>query len=194
MTILLAPPDLAGSKLVRFTVDQFDALAHAGLLDDHGSTELRDGLVCEMAPQYVPHFWVKMALFRVLDRALVAFAPLEAGIEVSLNAGRFEQPMPDIIVWTPHFTLGAVDPAHVRLVIEVSETTQAQDLGRKRQVYARAGIAEYWIADIPDRTLHRFWDSDGNTYAKRDRIAFGERASSVTIAGLAIDTSALTQH
>ena len=194
MTILLAPPDLAGSKLVRFTVDQFDALAHAGLLDDHGRTELRDGLVCEMAPQYVPHFWVKMALFRALDRALAAFAPLEAGIEVSLNAGRFEQPMPDIIVWTPHFTSGAIDPAHVRLVVEVSETTQAQDLGRKRRVYARAGIAEYWAADIPGRTLHRFCDSDGDTYAKRDRIAFGELVSSVTIAGLEIETSALTQH
>ena len=39
------------------------------------------------------------------------------------------------------------------MLIEVSDASLAFDRKRKRTVYARGGIAEYWIVNIPDRMV-----------------------------------------
>lgn len=44
-------------------------------------------------------------------------------------------------------------PAQAVLVIEVSVTSRAVDLGRKAAIYAAAGIPDYWVLDIADRRL-----------------------------------------
>jgi Uma2 family endonuclease len=49
------------------------------------------------------------------------------------------------------------------LVIEVSVTSRAVDLGRKAAIYAAAGVPEYWVLDLADFTLvvHREPAGDG---------------------------------
>ena len=39
------------------------------------------------------------------------------------------------------------------LIVEVSESTLAFDRRRKASLYARAGIADYWIVNLVDRQL-----------------------------------------
>jgi Uma2 family endonuclease len=39
-------------------------------------------------------------------------------------------------------------PPYVLLLAEVSATTQEYDLGAKAALYAKAGIAEYWVLDL----------------------------------------------
>ncbi len=39
------------------------------------------------------------------------------------------------------------------LVIEISDTTVQYDLTVKAELYARAGIIEYWVNNIPDKKL-----------------------------------------
>jgi len=41
----------------------------------------------------------------------------------------------------------------VLLVIEVAESSLAYDCGEKADLYAEAGIAEYWVLHSPDRLL-----------------------------------------
>ena len=41
----------------------------------------------------------------------------------------------------------------ILLAIEVADTSLRQDLVRKRDLYARAGVTEYWVADIPARRI-----------------------------------------
>lgn len=60
------------------------------------------------------------------------------------------------------------------LVIEVlSDRTRAIDLVRKRALYAMAGVAEYWIADLTDRTLMVLTLVDGDyvVVEQRDGVA-----------------------
>ena len=61
------------------------------------------------------------------------------------------QPEPDLAV----VPVGDWDtyPAKALLVIEVSVTSRAVDLGRKAAIYAAAGIPEYWVLDLADRRL-----------------------------------------
>ena len=39
------------------------------------------------------------------------------------------------------------------LVIEISVTSRAVDLGRKAAIYAAAGIPEYWVLDLAELEL-----------------------------------------
>jgi Uma2 family endonuclease len=44
-------------------------------------------------------------------------------------------------------------PTTALLIVEVSDTTLSYDRGRKASLYARAGIADYWIVNLVDRQL-----------------------------------------
>jgi hypothetical protein len=80
----------------------------------------------------------------------------EGPIDVAPQDNPTSEPEPDIAVLAktgPEY-MGANPPASdVRLVIEVSDSTLAFDLGPKARLYARAGIPEYWVFDIGERRL-----------------------------------------
>jgi Uma2 family endonuclease len=44
-------------------------------------------------------------------------------------------------------------PENLQLVIEIADTTLAFDLSTKARLYARAGIIEYWVLDLPGRRI-----------------------------------------
>ncbi len=65
------------------------------------------------------------------------------------------EPMPDVLFLT-RSALSFRDrpkPSEIRLLIEASDTAAHFDLTTKARLYARAGIIEYWVVSLPDRTL-----------------------------------------
>ena len=72
-----------------------------------------------------------------------------------------------------------------------SDTTQADDLGRKRALYAAASIPEYWVVDVPARAVHQYWAPADGAYARSAVVPFGETVRSATLANLAVSTGAL---
>lgn len=55
-------------------------------------------------------------------------------------------------------------PEDILLLIEISDSTVRFDLGPKAKLYARAGIAEYWVLDIPGRRLVVHREPEGGRY------------------------------
>ena len=49
------------------------------------------------------------------------------------------------------------------LVVEVAESTLAQDRGLKKSIYAEAGIPVYWIVNLVDRQIEVFTQPTGPT-------------------------------
>jgi Uma2 family endonuclease len=62
------------------------------------------------------------------------------------------------------------------LGVEVSDTTLAIDRGRKAGIYARAGLADYWIVNLVDRQVevHRKPEADATS-------PYGYRYTEITI-------------
>ena len=179
-------------ELLRVTAAQFQVMAEAGAFTGDRRVELRGGLLYEMTPQYVPHMRAKSRLFLALASALQAIgSPLEASSEGSVELGEDEVPIPDLIVWEPVRGRGPVPGELVRLAIEVSDTTQADDLGRKRALYAAACLPEYWVVDLPARVVHQYWAPADGAYARSAVVPFGGTIRSATLAGLAVPTAAL---
>jgi Uma2 family endonuclease len=76
-----------------------------------------------------------------------------------------------------HGVMGAPD-----LVIEVlSPTTQKHDRQRKRRLYARTGVREYWIVDPQSDTIEVLDLIDGGlSYREVGWYGLGDRARSAT--------------
>jgi Uma2 family endonuclease len=47
-------------------------------------------------------------------------------------------------------------PTSAEVVVEVSDTTLAYDMGDKARLYASASIADYWVIDVVNRQLSVF--------------------------------------
>ncbi len=81
------------------------------------------------------------------------------------------RPQPDIL-WLQPRRYGRVKPTagNVLLLIEVSDSSLAIDLREKADIYAAAGILEYWIVDVNSARIHVMSESDGHVYRKIEII------------------------
>ncbi len=114
----------------------YERLAEAGAFEGVGKTELVDGTVYTMSPQYRAHGYATSELDYRLRRALEALAsPLYVAFEQSVDLAEHSEPQPDIILTTAPRGEGAIPAASVALLVEVSVSTRAFDLGDKAAVY-----------------------------------------------------------
>ncbi|MGN6270806.1 MAG: Uma2 family endonuclease [Sphingomonas sp.] len=173
----------------KLRIEDYLRLDGAGAFGD-ARTELLEGDVFLMSPMHRPHARVSSALFLAVDsglkRAGIDLTPL-VGASVAIPPSNV--PEPDIVVTSNPEGDGLVPLASVRLVIEVSDSTIASDLQFKHRVYAEAGVPEYWVADVNARVIHQMWAPDGEGYAERRQVQFGEFVAAATIEGLMVGTA-----
>ncbi len=151
--------DLSGATPRRFTVADFLRMGEVGLFDQNGRVELIDGQILDMSPTNSPHAGLVKRLIRLFSRRLgdEAIVSAQDPLEIDLHG----MPQPDLLLLKPRedfYTDSHPRPADVLLLIEVSDSTLRFDKRVKLPLYARAGIAEAWIADVPGRAI---WISRG---------------------------------
>jgi len=71
----------------------------------------------------------------------------------------------------------------VKLIVEVSVTTQVRDRGARLIAYAKAGLAEVWLIDPRPGVgeLVRYRDPVGASYREVDRFDVGENARDLDV-------------
>ena len=177
---------------VKLRVEDYMLLDEAGAFDAYGKTELLDGEVVYMNSQHRPHARVKSRLHIAIANALNGRDDgLEALVEAAIKVPPHNIPEPDIVVTAAADGSGLIPLDSVRLIIEVSDTTLQSDLTRKAAIYARAGVPEYWVADVNAGVIHQLSDPDGSGYVRSRSIPFGERIAAATLPGFAVDTDRL---
>ena len=140
----------------RWTRHDCDFLAQNGLLT--GRYELINGDIVEKMSQNPPHMITVMLftawLMRVFGMDHV-FCQGTLNIEMPGEA-QTNAPEPDVMALRRAVTAFGSRlpvPADVALLIEVSDTTLRFDLNGKALLYARAGIEDYWVADVVGRRI-----------------------------------------
>ena len=147
----------ASPTAIRWTRDDCAKLEKAGFLN--GRYELVEGSINRMG-QNMPHANVVRLCWRTLFGVFGdEFVVSQTSIDVRPEDNPTNEPMPDLIVLVR--PAGQFDrypkPDEIRLIVEVSDTTLHYDLTTKASLYARAGIAEYWVVGVRERcvTVHR---------------------------------------
>lgn len=143
---------IAAPKRRRWTRDEYYRMMDLGLFRGQ-RVELLGGEIVKMPAQKDTHV-VSVSL--TAKAVANAFGPgFWVRTQAPLNLGKLDDPEPDVAVvpGAERDYLGSENRAEAVLVVEVSDTTLAYDRGRKAWRYARAGIADYWIVNLPDRRL-----------------------------------------
>lgn len=173
---------------VKLRVEDFLLLDESGAFDDYSKTELIDGEIYAMNAQHSWHARTKTLLAAEFLFALRALgSDLEAWNEPSTRVSDYSLPEPDIVL-TSYRGRGVVPLESVALLVEVSDTTLAIDMGKKLRIYAEAGVPEYWVVDLNGGKVIRMSEPSGDGYVKRDEVALGLSVASLTINGLSVVT------
>ena len=151
-TFAFAAPLAVPSRRRPITRAEFEHLARIGFFGPDEHLELIEGEIVEKMTQNSPHATAIRRLETVLGRIFGEGFDIRPQLPLAL--GPLSQPEPDIAVVPGSFEdYEAAHPATAVLVVEVSDTTLAGDRGVKTGLYARAGIGDYWIVNLPDRVL-----------------------------------------
>jgi Uma2 family endonuclease len=159
-----------------FTVDEYMTLAAKGVFEqDIGGIELHDGYIVKMSPKYLPHAGMQASLAYHIGAVLRNQSLLRCAVEPSVQLDRYNSREPDIAVYAPRTDMTTVlYPDAVRLLIEVANDSLSTDLGDKADLYAKAGVPDYWVVDLQSRVTHVHSAPSSNGYAKRSVVRFEE--------------------
>lgn len=161
--VLPVPREAVRGLLVR----EYDALVDAGLLEDE-PVELIEGELVRVVPQRPAH---AEAVHRILLALLVQVpGGLTVRSQAPLVAGDRSEPEPDLAVVEDR-SYQDHHPTSALLVVEVSRSSLAIDLGAKARVYAAIGVADYWVLDVVGGRLHAHRGATARGY---DQVAVHE--------------------
>jgi Uma2 family endonuclease len=127
-------------------------MVERGLFDSDDKVELLDGLLVVKEPQGALHSAVVMAGQQVLQRVFGPRYHVRIGSPVALDD--MSEPEPDLAVVPGNpWDYKAAHPARPVLMVEVALTSRAKDRVWKGGLYARAGLADYWVVNLVDEVL-----------------------------------------
>ncbi len=159
-------------ELYRMSTDDYHRLIESGAFDEFPNCELIDGLLVLKDMKSPEH---ENAIAWLLQWAMLG-ADLEA-FQVRASAALTltgSEPEPDLMV-IARDTPRPYHPGSAVLAVEVSISSLRRDLKRKAELYAEAGVGEYWVFDVAARrvVVHRA-PHDGH-YAKVLELRAGGR-------------------
>ena len=148
------PPAPVGPRPWRWTRAQYTELSEHGYFVGR-RVELIFGEIIEMSKQGWPHVVGCRKLAALLGPAFAGSGWLNE--QRPFAAGESE-PVPDVAVIPGKFEDYTDHPATALLLVEVADTTLAHDTTTKAELYATAGVADFWVLDVVNRQLHVFRD------------------------------------
>jgi Uma2 family endonuclease len=174
----------------RFTVKDYYRLGEIGILKEDDRVELIQGEIVMMPPIDPGHAESTHHSYRKLDRCLEEQYQVRSQHPVRLNAS--SEPVPDVsIVRAKSYKSGHPTAEDTLLIVEVSNTSLKDDLGRKKLMYAAAGIPEYWVVDLNARVLHVFARPKGGDYLDHRIHEEKETVQSITLKPLKLKVAEL---
>jgi len=131
---------------------EYERLAEAEILGPEDRIELLGGAMIVKEPQHSPHATGILLVQRALAAAFGGGWQVRPQMPVALDDE--SEPEPDVAV-----VVGDVrdyrdaHPERPELIVEVALSRLRFDREHKGGLYARAGIADYWIVNLVDRRL-----------------------------------------
>jgi Uma2 family endonuclease len=136
----------------RFSRAEYDRLIELGVFQPGEDIELIGGELIVAEPQGAPHYTAIRKTAKALE---AAFGPgWNVRMEGPIGLDDESEPEPDVAV-----VPGSLDdyarehPSRPVLTVEIAESSLALDRRHKGSLYARAGLADYWILNLVDRVL-----------------------------------------
>lgn len=161
-----------------FTVDEYHRMGEAGVFSEDDRVELMEGEILMMSPIGSRHIASVNRVVMELSGLLRGRAIVSGQNPVVLND--FSEPEPDIAILklrNDFYAQALPTAADTLLIIEIGDSSVAFDHDIKLPAYARSGVPEVWLSDIPAQTVTAHTEPISGayqtvrTYGRGDSIA-----------------------
>jgi Uma2 family endonuclease len=142
----------SGVRTRGWTRAEYERLIEIGILGEDEPVELLAGQLVVREPQGSPHATAVRLVDEALRRAFGRGWDVRCGLPVALDAESEPEPDVCVVVGSPRDHRDA-HPARPVLIVEVALSSLDVDRRLKASLYARAGIADYWVLDLPGQCL-----------------------------------------
>ncbi len=172
--------------------DEYYKMAEVGILKPEDRVELINGEIIEMSPIGSRHAGAVRKITRVLHEYLNE--SFDISIQSPIVLGSNTEPEPDIAILkhraddysSAHPT--GIDVVHV---IEVADTSLSYDTDVKSELYAKAGIPAYWVADLQRLEITAYAKTSNGKYQDVSVLGVGDQ---IDFLGIEIEVSSLLIH
>jgi Uma2 family endonuclease len=159
----------------RFTIEEFEQMIRAGVFEEDERIELIEGEIVEMSPIELRHMVCVSRLDFLLQRQLGS--EFHVWVQNAIRMPNNSRPQPDVFLlkWRDDFYAGKHPTAEdVVLLIEVAESSLRYDRKIKAPRYAKAGIPEVWIVNLPKDIVEVYTTPGESGYENVRRAGRGE--------------------
>lgn len=153
----------------RFSVADFRKMTEIGILPEESGWEIIDGYLIDKMPIGTKHASVVRKLEKFFERNFGDKAIISGQNPIHLD--EYNEPEPDVALLklrADFYAESHPTPADVLLLVEVSDSTLEYDRETKKNLYAEAGIAEFWLVNLKNDTIEVYaHPKNGNYYSAR---------------------------
>lgn len=141
----------------RWSREEYERMVDGGIFAPGERAELVDGEVLAMTPQGSAHATALLLAEEALRSAFGVGSHVRVQLPLALDPSSEPEPDLTVVAGSPR-DYRDTHPTSAVLVVEISDTTLTYDREQKGSLYARAGLSDYWILSLPDRTLEVYRD------------------------------------
>jgi hypothetical protein len=168
-------------------------MIQTGILDESDRVELLEGYVVDKMPHNPPHD----GSIQIAQETLAPRIPTGWCIRIQSAVTLSDsEPQPDLTVargTSRTYLTRHPGPTDVGMLLEIADSSLARDRDKAR-IYARAGIAIYWIVNLLDRQVEQYSLPSGPTatpsYSRQSTYLIGDKIplvlGGITIGDVAI--------
>lgn len=145
-------------------------MIEAEILTADDQVELLEGQILQMSPQQPPHAATTQRASDYLRILLMGKAIIRVQLPITLRPQ--SEPEPNVaVVRIDEYQESHPTPSDIFSVLEVADTTLYTDRKQKAPVYAKAGIAEYWVVSVNKRQIHVFREPGNENYHQETQLS-----------------------
>ena len=191
------PVAMPPEPVCRLSVSQYHDMIAAGILTSDDPVELLEGWLVPKMVKNPPHSTARHLTTKALEQILPAGWHVRSQEPITLGDS---EPEPDVAIVRGdpgQCERSHPGPENLALVVEVADASLHRDRSIKKQVYARAGIAVYWIVNLQERRIEVYTAPSGpvevpdyrqhNDYAAGAEVPLlieGHEAGRISVAAL----------
>lgn len=168
-----------------FSVDEYHRMLETGILSEDDHVELIQGEIVKMSPIGSRHVACVNRLNGLINRKVSQ--DVIVSVQNPFRLDDYSEPQPDIALVKSRddfYAQSLATSADLLMIIEVADTSVEVDRRVKLPLYARAGIPEVWLANLPEDRVETYLEPLNGIY-QRVRIAKrGECLSSQNVSDL----------
>jgi Uma2 family endonuclease len=151
--------------LRKWTVKEYQKLGEMGFFHPEERVELISGNIIKMSAKGTAHTSATRRTATLLRELLENQAAVYTQDPIALDDNSEPEPDIAVVIIDPFdYATHHPTPSEVYLIIEVADSSLAYDRQVKAKIYARSGIADYWVLNVSDRQLHVFREPAEDAY------------------------------